>query len=119
MHIGPLFHIAHVIDDLPAAERWYDRVFAPEYMLRRNHSTIEGRDASILIFADFVSTLPEEIQALRDLEAEADSGERLDRDWLAEFGSRSSGEGETGRGARKKPAGRAERSGRTSGLERR
>ncbi len=55
LHIGSLFHIAHVIDDLPAAERWYDRVFAPEYMLRRNHSTIEGRDASILIFADFVS----------------------------------------------------------------
>ncbi len=55
LNIGPLFHIAHVVDDLGAAERWYDRVFAPEYMLRGNHSTIEGRDASILIFADFVS----------------------------------------------------------------
>ena len=55
LHIGPLFHIAQVVDDLGAAERWYDRVFAPEYMFRGNHSTVEGRDASILIFADFVS----------------------------------------------------------------
>lgn len=55
LHIGSLFHIAHVVDDLGAAERWYDRVFAPQYMFRGNHSAIEGRDASILIFADFVS----------------------------------------------------------------
>lgn len=55
LHIGSLFHIAHVVDDLAAAERWYDRIFAPQYMFRGNHSTIEGRDASILIFADFVS----------------------------------------------------------------
>ena len=55
LHIGSLFHIAHVVDDLAAAERWYDRVFSPEYMFRGNHSTIEGRDASILLFADFVS----------------------------------------------------------------
>ena len=55
LHIGSLFHIVHVIDDLGAAERWYDRVFAPETMFRGNHSTIEGRDASILIFADFVT----------------------------------------------------------------
>ena len=31
----------------------------------------------------------------RDLEAEAAFRERLARDWLAEFGSRSSGEGTT------------------------
>ncbi len=55
VHIGPLFHVAHVVDDLKAAEDWYDGLFAPEYMFRGNHSTIEGRDASILIFADFVS----------------------------------------------------------------
>ena len=54
LHIGSLFHIAHVVDDLDAAEQFYDRVFAPEYMFRGNHSTIEGRDASILIFADYV-----------------------------------------------------------------
>ncbi len=54
LHIGSLFHIAHVVDDLDAAERFYDRVFAPEYMFRGNHSTIEGRDASILIFSDYV-----------------------------------------------------------------
>jgi len=55
LHIGSLFHVAHVVDDLGAAERWYDKIFAPQYMLRGDHSTIEGRDASILIFADFVS----------------------------------------------------------------
>jgi catechol 2,3-dioxygenase-like lactoylglutathione lyase family enzyme len=55
IEIGHLFHIAHVVDDLGAAERFYDRVFAPEYMFRGNHSEVEGRDASLLIFADFVS----------------------------------------------------------------
>ncbi|MCH2123049.1 MAG: VOC family protein, partial [Pirellulaceae bacterium] len=55
LHIGSLFHVAHVISDLERAEAFYDRVFSPQYMFRGDHSTIEGRDASLLLFSDFVS----------------------------------------------------------------
>jgi catechol 2,3-dioxygenase-like lactoylglutathione lyase family enzyme len=54
MHIGELFHVVHVIDDLAAARRWYDRVFAPRYMFEQHYSPVEERDATLAIFADYV-----------------------------------------------------------------
>jgi catechol 2,3-dioxygenase-like lactoylglutathione lyase family enzyme len=54
MHIGELFHVVHVVDDLSAAESWYERVFAPRYMFRRHYSPLEERDASMMIFCDFI-----------------------------------------------------------------
>src|SRR5262245_25331080 len=54
MQIGELFHVVHVVDDLPAARRWYDRVFAPQYMFEQHYSPAEERDATLAIFADYV-----------------------------------------------------------------
>lgn len=54
MPIGELFHVVHVLDDLAAARRWYDRVFAPQYMFEQHYSPAEERDATLAIFADYV-----------------------------------------------------------------
>lgn len=54
MRIGQLFHVVHVVDDLAAARRWYDRVFAPRYMFEEHYSPAEERDATLAIFADYV-----------------------------------------------------------------
>jgi catechol 2,3-dioxygenase-like lactoylglutathione lyase family enzyme len=53
MRVGELFHVVHVVDDLDAAEDWYDRVFDPTYMFRRHESPIDHRTASLLLIADF------------------------------------------------------------------
>jgi catechol 2,3-dioxygenase-like lactoylglutathione lyase family enzyme len=52
MRIGDLFHVVHVVDDLPAAEAWYDRVFQPTYMFRRHDSPLDRRTASLVLIAD-------------------------------------------------------------------
>lgn len=54
MRIGQLFHVVHIVDDLPEARRWYDRVFAPRYMFEQHYSPAEERDATLAIFADYV-----------------------------------------------------------------
>lgn len=53
MRVGELFHVVHVVDDLPAAEAWYDRVFAPRYMFRRHESSLDHRTASLMLIADY------------------------------------------------------------------
>jgi catechol 2,3-dioxygenase-like lactoylglutathione lyase family enzyme len=53
-NITRLFHVIHVVDDLGAAEAWYERVFALRYFFRRNYSAIEQRDASLGAIADYV-----------------------------------------------------------------
>jgi catechol 2,3-dioxygenase-like lactoylglutathione lyase family enzyme len=53
-NVTRLFHATHVVDDLAAAEAWYDRVFAPRYFFRGNYSPAEQRDASIFAVGDFV-----------------------------------------------------------------
>lgn len=53
MRVGPLFHVVHVVDDLPAAEAWYDRVFTPHYMFRRHESSLDHRTASLMLIADY------------------------------------------------------------------
>lgn len=53
MVIGELFHVAHVVDDLAAAEAWYDAVFAPVVLFHRHESPLDHRTASLLLVADF------------------------------------------------------------------
>jgi catechol 2,3-dioxygenase-like lactoylglutathione lyase family enzyme len=42
-----------VVDDLAAAEAWYDRVFTPSYMFRRHESSLDHRTASMMLIADY------------------------------------------------------------------
>ncbi|PXX01650.1 VOC family protein [Mycolicibacterium moriokaense] len=53
MEIGDLFHVVHVVDDLPGAEAWYDAVFCPTYMFRRHESDLDHRTASLMLVADY------------------------------------------------------------------
>lgn len=53
MQVGQLFHVVHVVDDLTAAENWYERVFSPHYMFRRHESTLDHRTASLMLIADY------------------------------------------------------------------
>jgi len=53
-NVTRLFHVIHVVDDLPAAEAWYDRVFAGQYFFRGGYSPVEQRDASLFAIGDFV-----------------------------------------------------------------
>lgn len=53
-NVTRLFHVVHVVDELAAAERWYDRVFAGQYFFRGNYSASEQRDASLFAVGDFV-----------------------------------------------------------------
>jgi catechol 2,3-dioxygenase-like lactoylglutathione lyase family enzyme len=52
MRIGDLFHVVHVVDDLPRTEAWYDRVFDPTYLFRRHDSVLDHRTASLMLIAD-------------------------------------------------------------------
>lgn len=53
MQVGELFHVVHVVDDLCAAERWYEQIFSPTYMFRRHESTLDHRTASMMLIADY------------------------------------------------------------------
>jgi catechol 2,3-dioxygenase-like lactoylglutathione lyase family enzyme len=53
-NVGRLFHVIHVVDDLAAADAWYERVFAGRYFFRNNYSPVEQRDASLFAVGDFV-----------------------------------------------------------------
>jgi catechol 2,3-dioxygenase-like lactoylglutathione lyase family enzyme len=53
MLVGDLFHVVHVVDDLPQAEAWYDATFSPSYMFRHHDSDLDQRTASLMLFADF------------------------------------------------------------------
>lgn len=53
MQVGQLFHVVHVVDDLCAAEKWYEQVFSPTYMFRRHESTLDHRTASMMLIADY------------------------------------------------------------------
>lgn len=51
--IGKLFHLTHVVDDLPAMDRWYDDVFAV-HRFYNGYEKLAGRDASLLTIGDVV-----------------------------------------------------------------
>jgi catechol 2,3-dioxygenase-like lactoylglutathione lyase family enzyme len=53
MVVQGLFHVAHVIDNLPDAETWYDATFSPTYMFRHHASDLDQRTASLMLIADF------------------------------------------------------------------
>jgi catechol 2,3-dioxygenase-like lactoylglutathione lyase family enzyme len=53
-NVTRLFHVIHVVDDLGAAEAWYDRVFSGRYFFRGAYSPVEQRDASLFAIGDFV-----------------------------------------------------------------
>ncbi|OJZ76159.1 hypothetical protein BRW65_01650 [Mycobacterium paraffinicum] len=53
MQVGELFHVVHVVDDLAAAEVWYERIFSPCYMFRGHESTLDHRTASLMLIADY------------------------------------------------------------------
>jgi catechol 2,3-dioxygenase-like lactoylglutathione lyase family enzyme len=51
--IGKLFHLAHLVDDLDAVDRWYDEVFDCERFYRRYEKAAQ-REASLLVVGDIV-----------------------------------------------------------------
>ena len=53
-NVTRLFHVIHVVDDLGAADTWYERVFSPRFFFRGHYSPVEERDASIFAVGDFV-----------------------------------------------------------------
>ena len=51
--VGKLFHLAHLVDDLDAVDRWYDDVFACDRFYR-GYEKPARRTASLLVIADLV-----------------------------------------------------------------
>jgi extradiol dioxygenase family protein len=51
--IGKLFHLAHLVDDLDAVDRWYDELFDCERFYRRYEKAAQ-REASLLVVSDIV-----------------------------------------------------------------
>ena len=51
--IGELFHLAHLVEDLDAVDRWYDDVFACERFYRR-YEKAARREASLLVISDMI-----------------------------------------------------------------
>jgi catechol 2,3-dioxygenase-like lactoylglutathione lyase family enzyme len=48
-----LFHVIHVVDDLGAAESFYERILAGRSLFRGGYSPVEQRDASLFAIGDF------------------------------------------------------------------
>src|SRR5688572_26595443 len=53
LRIGELFHLTHVVEDLSAADRWYDEVFSP-CRFYRGYMKAAVREASLLAIGDTV-----------------------------------------------------------------
>ena len=51
--IGKAFHLLHVVEDLDAADGWYDDVFGVRRFVR-NSMKAAMRKASLVLIADFV-----------------------------------------------------------------
>ncbi len=49
--VGKLFHLAHLVEDLDAVDRWYDEIFACNRYYRRFEKAAQ-REASLLIVSD-------------------------------------------------------------------
>lgn len=52
-NVGKLFHLAHLVDDLDAVDRWYDDIFACERFYRR-YEKAARREASLLVISDII-----------------------------------------------------------------
>ncbi len=66
--IGKLFHLTHVVDDLPTVDRWYDDVFAVNRFYN-GYEKLAGRDASLLIIGDVCMEpmSPAKVEPLKNL----------------------------------------------------
>ncbi len=51
--VGKLFHLAHLVDDLDAVDRWYDDIFACQRFYRRYEKAAQ-REASLLVISDML-----------------------------------------------------------------
>jgi catechol 2,3-dioxygenase-like lactoylglutathione lyase family enzyme len=51
--VGKLFHLAHLVEDLDAVDRWYDDVFDCDRFYRR-YEKAAMRDASLLVISDMI-----------------------------------------------------------------
>src|ERR1700723_2041297 len=51
--IGKLFHLTHLVTDLDAADRWYDKVFSAQRYYR-GYMKARLRDASLVCVGDLV-----------------------------------------------------------------
>jgi len=49
--VGKLFHLAHLVEDLDAVDRWYDDIFGCERYYRRFEKAAQ-REASLLVISD-------------------------------------------------------------------
>lgn len=51
--VGKVFHLAHLVDDLDAVDRWYDELFDCERFYRRYEPAAQ-REASLLVISDMI-----------------------------------------------------------------
>jgi catechol 2,3-dioxygenase-like lactoylglutathione lyase family enzyme len=51
--VGKLFHLAHLVEDLDAVDRWYDDIFACERFYRKFEKAAQ-REASLLVISDML-----------------------------------------------------------------
>ena len=79
MAIGKFFHLIHVVDDLDAADEFYDRVFSRQRFMTHQWGEVEKRWATLGLIGDFMM---ETIEASSD---PADAGMPLSR-FHARFG---------------------------------
>ncbi|HET6812015.1 MAG TPA: VOC family protein [Acidimicrobiales bacterium] len=54
MPIGKFFHLIHVVDDLDAADEFYDRVFARQRFMTHQWGEVEKRWATLGLIGDFM-----------------------------------------------------------------
>jgi hypothetical protein len=59
--IGKEFHLLHVVQDLDAADEWYDRVFSVRRFVR-NYMKAAMRKASLVLIGDFVMEPAQPVQ---------------------------------------------------------
>ncbi|MGE0680120.1 MAG: VOC family protein [Candidatus Binatia bacterium] len=66
--IGKLFHLTHVVDDLPAVDKWYDDVFSVTRFYN-GYEKLAGREASLIALGDVVMEpmMPARRENLRNL----------------------------------------------------
>ena len=78
--IGKLFHLAHLVDDLDAVDRWYDEIFGCERFYRR-YEKAARREASLLVISDII------MEPIMASTATEDAGTPLGK-FKARFGNR-------------------------------
>lgn len=78
--VGKLFHLAHLVDDLDAVDRWYDEIFDCVRFYRR-YEKAARREASLLVISDVI------MEPIMPSSAPEDAGSPLGK-FKARFGNR-------------------------------